>query len=155
MERLHQTVTNANERSNDAATAGSVRTVSEIIGDFKQTILDCDALLKDNTKFRRSPANFVDNVAWHASTERVVNDLRKRLHVHMMKVSLITKPLEMKLLFDIHQQQQQLTMQMAAIRSVLPPDPGRENCPMNTHTQESSFQVPEELSERFREASAA
>ena len=118
-------------------------------------MLDCDALLKDNTKFRRSPANFVDNVVWHASTERVVNDLRKRLHVHMTKVSLITKPLEMKLLFDIHHQQQQLTMQMAAIRSVLPPDPGRENCPMNTHTQESSFQVPEELSERFWEASVA
>ena len=155
MERLHQTVTNANDRSDDDVTAGVVSAVSEIIGDFKQTILDCDVLLKDNSKFRRSPANFVDNVAWHTSTERVVNGLRKRLRVHMEKVSLTTKPLEIKLLSDIHRQQQQLTMEVAAIRAVLPPDPGRNNCPFNTHTQESSFQVPEELSERFREASAA
>lgn len=155
MEDLHQIVTNANHRGDNGLTAGVVNTLSGIVGDFKQTILDCDALLKDKSRFRRSPANFVDNVAWHTSTERHVHNLGKRLHFHMAKVNFITKPFELQLLSGIHSQQQQLTKDVAAISALLASDPARKDCPINSHTQESSFHVPGELSDRFQKAVAA
>ena len=97
----------------------------------------------------------MDNVAWHASTEREVNDLRMRLHFHMTKVTFVTRPLEIKLLSGIHREQQQLSKEVAAIRAVLASDHARIDCPINPYAQESWSQVPEELSDRFRKALAA
>lgn len=155
MEKLHRIVTNANDRGDNALTAGVVNTLSDIVGDFKQTIIDCDALLKDKASFRRSPANFVDTVAWHTSTQRHVHDLGERLHFHMTKVNFIVKPFELQLLSGIHSQQQQLTKDVAAIGAVLASDPARKDRPIDSHRQESSFHVPGELSDRFQKALAA
>lgn len=155
MGHLHRIVTNASDREDNGLTAGIINTLLEIVGDFKQTILDCDVLLKDKSRFRRSPANFVDNVVWHTSTEQHVNSLRKRLHFHMTKVNFIAKPFELQLLSGIHSQQQQLKRDVAAISAVLASDPARKDCPINPDTQESNFHVPGELSDRFRKAVAA
>ena len=146
MKGLHRIVTSANRC--DDVTAGLVNTLSEVIGDFKQTLRDCDSLLKDKSKFKCSPANFVDNVAWHATTEREVNSLGRRLQFHMTKVNFITKPLEIQLLSGISRQHRQLSKEVAALSA-------RINCVPNTATQEGCFHVPEELSDRFRKALAA
>ena len=130
---------NSGQRGDDDIAAGVVSTLSEITGDFKQTLLDCDVLLKDNSRFRRSAANFVDNVVWHTATERDVNNLMKRLRFHMIKVNFIAKPFEIQLLSGIRHDLQQLRMDVAALSS---------------HPQVSYFHVPEELSGRFRKALA-
>ena len=119
-----------------------------MIGDFKQTLRDCNSLLKDKSKFKRSPANFVDNVAWHTTTEREVNGLRSRLQFHMTKANYITKPFEIQLLSGIGRRQQQLSKEVAAIKAQISDLP-------NTATQESYFHVPVELSDRFEKALAA
>ena len=145
MKGLHQILTNPD--SDNDITTGLASNLSEIIGDFQQTLRDCDSLLKDKSKFKRSPANFVDNVVWHAKTESEVNSLVKRLQFHMIKVNFIVKTLEIKLLSGISRQQQKFSKELAALRA-------RMTLP-STPTQESCFHVPEELSDRFRKALAA
>ena len=147
MQGLHQILTNPDKRYNYDVPAGIANTLPEIIGDFQQTLRDCDSLLKNKSKFKRSPANLVDNVAWHAKTESEVNSLVKRLQFHMMKVNFIIKPLEIQLLSGISRQQQQFSKELAALRAQM-------NLP-NTLTQEGCFHVPEELSDRFQKALAA
>ena len=149
---MHQIIIKANDRFEEDVTA--VNTLSEIVGDFKQTLRDCDSLLKDKSKYKSSPANLVDNVVWHASTERDVNSLTKRLQFHMTKVNLITKPLELQLLSSIHHEQQQINKEMAAIKGALTSNHPRISYPINSHSPESSFHIPEELSDRFVEALA-
>ena len=162
LDRLNLIITNANDQrparpwqNDDDATAGVVNTLSKITGDFKQTLQDCDVLLKDNSKFKRSAANFVDNVVWHASTERDVDSLRKRLRFHMMKINFIAKPFEIQLLSGISRELQQLRREVAAVRAVLDWDPARTSRPINSHPQESYLHVPRELSDRFGKALAA
>lgn len=164
MECLHQVVNNADhqrpkkswlDHDSERVTAGVLNTLSEVTGDFKQTLLDCEKLLSDNSKFQRSAANFVDNVAWHSSTERDVNSLRERVHFHMVKVIFIAKPFEIQLLLGIRRELQQLRKEVAALRAVLDWDPARTRHPINSTTHETYFPVPEDLSDRFRNALAA
>ena len=164
MERLNDIVANANEQRprkswhNDdieRVTAGVVKSLSEVTGDFKQTLLDCQALLSDNSKFQRSPANFVDNVAWHSSTERDVNSLRERVHLQMVKVNFIAKPFEIQLLLGIRRELQQLRKEVADLRTLLDWDPARVRDPINRTNYELCFLVPDILSDRFRKALAA
>ena len=73
MEGLYRIVTNAKDQrpsgptwhddDNEGVTAGVVNTLSEVTGDFQKTLRDCDRLLQDHSKFKRTPANFVENVA--------------------------------------------------------------------------------------------
>lgn len=155
LQRLNQIVNNANEqrpqksRHHDDIATGVVNTLSEITGDFKQTLLDCNAILNDNSKFKRSTANFVDNVAWHTSTEREVNSLRRRLRFHMMKVDFVAKPFEIQLLSGIRRELQQLRKEVAALKAVLDWDPTQNRSPIDLKTHESCSQVPKELSDRF------
>lgn len=161
---MNAIVTNANDQrprktwqhdDNERVTAGVVKSLSEVTGDFKQTLLDCQTLLSDNSKFQRSPANFVENVAWHSSTERDVNSLRERVHLQMVKVNFIAKPFEIQLLLGIRRELQQLRKEVAAIRTLLDWDPAQTRDPVNPTNHELCFLVPDILSERFRKALAA
>lgn len=129
--------------------------LSEVTGDFRRTLRDCDLLLKDNSKFQRSAANFVDNVAWHSSTERDVSSLRERLHFHMIKVNFIAKPFEIQLLLGIRHELQLLRKEVADLRAVLDWDPAQARYPTNSDTHEKCFVVPQNLSDRFRNALVA
>ena len=52
------------------------------------TLDDCDKLLKENSRFRRNRAGFVDNVHWWlGGTEAKVKTLTERVHFHAVKVS--------------------------------------------------------------------
>ena len=135
--------------------AGVVGILSEVTGDFRRTLRDCDLLLKDNSKFQRSAANFVDNVAWHTSTERDVNSLRERLHFHIIKVNFVAKPFEIQLLLGIRRELQLLRREVAALKAVLDWDPAQARYPTTSDTCEEGFSVPQDLSDRFRNALAA
>ncbi|CAF9934762.1 MAG: hypothetical protein ALECFALPRED_006079 [Alectoria fallacina] len=164
LERLHQVVENANDQrpqkpwhddDNERVTAEVLNTLLEVTGDFKQTLLDCEKLLSDNSKFQRSAANFVDNVAWHSSTERDVASLRERVHFHVIKVIFIAKPFEIQLLLGIRHELKQLRKEVAALRTILDWDPARTRDPINFTTPETYFHIPEDLSDRFRNSLAA
>ena len=127
-----------------------MNTLSEVSGDFLQTLKDCGRLLSDNSKFSRSASGFIDNVAWHSSTERDVNNLRDRVRFHLLKLNFITKPFEIQLLLGIRRQLQQLSRQVADLRAVLDWDPTQQRHAIKPNAHGTCFFVPEPLSDRFR-----
>ncbi|KAK0661552.1 hypothetical protein DIS24_g2669 [Lasiodiplodia hormozganensis] len=77
------------------------KSVDVIIGDYVKTLADCEKLLKDKSKFRHNRQNFVLNVVWNIEIEPEVARLRDRLAFHNIKILMILKPLEIKMLADI------------------------------------------------------
>ena len=69
--------------------------LSEMTGDFQETLEECNTLLNNHKHFRRNTANFIENVIWHTTVERDVLILTERLQFHVTKVLFILKPLEM------------------------------------------------------------
>ena len=132
-----------------------MNTLAEISGDFLHTLQDCERLLSDKSKFSRSAGGFIDNVAWHSSTERDVNSLRDRVHFHMVKLNFIAKPFEIQLLLGIRRQLQQLSTQVAELRALLDWDPTQERHAIKPNAHGTYFSVPEPLSDRFRKGSAS
>ena len=127
-----------------------MNTLLEISGDFLRTLQDCERLLDDKSKFSRSASGFIDNVAWHSSTERDVNNLRDRVCFHMVKLNFIAKPFEIRLLLGIRRQLQQLSRQVADLRALLDWDPTQQRLVTRPHDHETYFSVPKPLSDRFR-----
>ena len=69
--------------------------LSDMTGDFKETLEECETLLNNHKYFRRNAASFIDNVIWHTTVERDILVLTERLQFHVTKVLFILKPLEM------------------------------------------------------------
>ena len=69
--------------------------LSDVTGDFQETLEECNTLLNNHKYFRRNAANFIDNVIWHTTVERDIAVLTERLQFHVTKVLFILKPLEM------------------------------------------------------------
>lgn len=69
--------------------------LSDVTGDFKETLEECETILNNHKYFRRNPANFIHNVIWHTTVERDILVLTERLQFHVTKVLFILKPLEM------------------------------------------------------------
>lgn len=62
--------------------------ISDLTGDFKKTLEECEKLLNDRARFQRDRAGFVDNVRWWVGgTEAKVKTLRERVHFHSAKVN--------------------------------------------------------------------
>jgi hypothetical protein len=62
--------------------------ISDLTGDFRKTLEECDKLLNDRERFHRDRAGFVDNVRWWVGgTEAKVKTLRERVHFHSAKVN--------------------------------------------------------------------
>ena len=124
--------------------------LKEVTGDFRRTLLDCETLLDDNARFQRSPAGFVDNIVWHASTKSDVKNLHQRVHFHMTKINYIAKPLELHLLFGIRRELQHLRREVAELRSLIAPDnDSRRGRLINGKEADRHFSIPKELDERF------
>jgi hypothetical protein len=73
----------------------------ELVGDFKATLEECRDLLKNYVKFERKSGTFLDNLFWHASTQAMVEDLRRRIQSHTYKISLFVEPVKLRLTSDI------------------------------------------------------
>ena len=133
--------------------AADVRTtLSEVAGDFLQTLRDCDKLLNDRSKFRRSNANFVDNVAWHTSTEREVNNLRQRVQFHMIKIGFIAEPFKVHLLLCISRELQQLREDVYDVQAAVKRIPSQIGHLNSTEIEVSCPSVPGQIASRFENA---
>jgi hypothetical protein len=73
----------------------------EIIGDYYKTLTDCEKLLLENHEFKKSQ-NFAYNIEWNLVLQPKVDQLRQRLDSHNTKILILLKPLELKLLSEIH-----------------------------------------------------
>ncbi len=153
LKRLENIVNNAHSQHprrpwhKDAHHIGP-NTLQEVTGDFLATLNECQALLEDNSKFRRSTANFVDNVIWWSATERDVTSLKERVHFHVTKITFIAKPFETQLLLDIRRELKQLRRDVADLRGFLVQDvPPKGEVVGDVGSP--SFSVPEDLSLRF------
>ena len=163
LQRLESIIKNALEQSPEkswrretgSTTATILNTLSEVTGDFKRTLHDCEKLLSDNSKFQRSATSFVDNVVWHSSTERVVNHLRQRVKFHLIKINFIAKPFELQLLIGIRRELQQVKKDVAALKGVLIPDTAQSTHPASPKSHDSRFHVPPDLAKRFERALAS
>lgn len=76
----------------------ALQPLSQLVGDFKKTLDECEKLLNDHERFKRDTAGFVDNVVWHVSTQRDVDILRERVHFHATKVATMICPGDLSLL---------------------------------------------------------
>ena len=141
-------------READSSTATILNTLSEVTGDFKRTLHDCERLLSDNSKFQRSATSFVDNVVWHSSTERVVNHLRQRVNFHLTKINFIARPFELQLLLGIHRELQQVKKDVAALKGVLIPDTAQSIHPASPKSHDGRFHIHPDLAKRFERALA-
>ena len=163
LQRLESIIKNAEEQSPakswrrepDSTTATILNTLSEVTGDFKRTLQDCEKLLSDNSKFQRSATSFVDNVVWHSSTERVVNHLRQRVNFHLTKLNFIAKPFEWQLLLGIRRELQQVKKDVAALKGVLIPDTAQSIHPTSPGSHDGRFPVHPDLAKRFERALAS
>lgn len=77
------------------------KSLDQILGNYNRTLADCERLLRDKAKFRHDSRNFVLNIVWNVEVEPEVTRLRERLAFHNVKILMVLKPLEMKMLADI------------------------------------------------------
>lgn len=64
------------------------REAKELIGDFNATLTECREILEDNRGIIKDGAGFVQNVIWGTSTQTRVDELRKRIQLHIQKIEL-------------------------------------------------------------------
>ena len=124
-----------------------------MIGDFEQTLHDCEVLLGDKHRFQRSPTGFVRNVVWHTSTQRDVEKLRQRVHFHMIKIGFIAKPFETHLLSTILRELLNLRRDVAELKDLITRnDDSDGRRPANGEERDGYPSISEELIERFTAA---
>ena len=128
----------------------SWRVLLEVAGDFKQTLEECDTLLKDRSKFQYSQGGFIENVIWWSSVEGDVNVLKERVRFHMMKLTFVAKPFEIQLLLGIKRELQLLRTDFEELKTILVH--GIRHNDSSSSTYLHSLQVPSELASRFTKA---
>ena len=129
----------------------NMKALSQVTGDFLQTLQECERLLKDNSKFERGAAGFVNNVIWHSSTERKVNTLKQRVHFHQTKISFIAKPFETQLLLGIQQELKEIRRDVAVLKGILINDTAWASGRESLLSSEESSPIPQDLALRFKQ----
>lgn len=112
LEKLRESLQNAQRRYIDRGRSLTVRTYEPLSEDFERerktlfgdvggTLRACDALLKENIKLRFRYSNDAEQLAWQlARQEQHVALLRRRLQVHSQKVRFAIERLSQDLLTD-------------------------------------------------------
>jgi hypothetical protein len=73
-----------------------------MIGDFNDTLEECQILLDKNKKLLSKQNNLLDNIVWNLNQQdQKIDDLRKRIHLHSTKIKLVIDRLSINLLTDI------------------------------------------------------
>lgn len=129
--------------------------LAEVTGDFYGTLRECQTLLDNRAKFGRNEANFVTNVQWHTSTEREVNNLRERVHLHVTKLFFAIKPFELQLLVGIRSQLIQLREDVEVVKGLvvtLHKNETLERGAMQIHPTVQMLQIPKDIIDRFLDA---
>jgi hypothetical protein len=73
-----------------------LRNLNEILGNFRQTLDDCEKLLLERSCFEKRDG-FVNNILWNTQVATDIQVLRERVRFHNIKVSTATISLGIKL----------------------------------------------------------
>lgn len=73
-----------------------LHTFRGIIGNYQETLQDCDRLLRDNTKFSRR-GDFIHNILWNFTVASEVQTLKDKLAFLNIKILTILKTLDLKM----------------------------------------------------------
>ena len=85
----------------------------QLIGDFHQTLQECDSLLSRHGYLRSGRNNVSSNLRWWLSGEGAVDNLTARLKFHITKVGFYTKQSEFDSIIRNGSEIQQLRRQLA------------------------------------------
>ena len=126
-----------------------VKTLSEVTGDFKQTLHDCEEFLSNKLMYKRSATGSVENVLWLGSTKANANDLRQRMKLHVIKTLLVFKPFELHLLRAIYHELQQVRKDVAPLKGIFIQDTAQSVHPKRPKSHGVRLTVPPDLAKRF------
>jgi len=74
----------------------------QMIGDFNETLEECQILLNKNKKLLSKQNTLLDNIVWNINQQdQKIDDLRRRIHLHSTKIKLVIDRLSINLLTDI------------------------------------------------------
>ncbi|EON66548.1 hypothetical protein W97_05793 [Coniosporium apollinis CBS 100218] len=148
--------TSRNERRRDAIN-WDLSSIKEIIGDYERTLHDTRQVLHENKQFSHG-RNALVNIEWNINVMPRVNRLRERISFHNSKISILLKPLEIKLLSairdDLADVHHDLTEQIGALRRELRGIlvPNVDAAIAQQESQETSMlDVPPAITAKFRE----
>ena len=73
---------------------GDQTSLSEIVGDYEATLVECERLLWDNRRYAQTtcPAT---NINWNINVMPQVDYLRSRIQMHNTRIQHVLKPFEM------------------------------------------------------------
>lgn len=66
---------------------GGLKNLNEILGDYRKTLSDCETLLLNRKHFEYRNG-IIDSMRWNATVAKEISDLRYRIHIHNLKVSI-------------------------------------------------------------------
>lgn len=70
-----------------------------MIGDFEETLKECQAFLQGHRGLLGKRSNFGENMMWHATQQdQKIDSLRSRIHMHSTKIKLVIDRLSIDLL---------------------------------------------------------
>jgi len=73
----------------------------DIVGDFQKTLEECRILLQKHITLDGRRASVIDNLFWGLSTQKRVEELRKRIQFHTQKIYLVIEPVQLGLIRNI------------------------------------------------------
>ncbi|OJD37433.1 aspartate aminotransferase protein [Diplodia corticola] len=131
------------------------KSLDQIVGNYAKTLADCERLLRDKSKFRHDSRNFVLNIVWNLEIEPEVTKLRDRLAFHNVKILMLLKPLEMKMLADIQtlilDLHDEVMFELKEIKGILT-GPATDQAAEERGLLTRSLSVPEALASRLHSA---
>ncbi len=91
----------------------------QLIGDFHQTLQECDSLLSRHGYLRSGRNNVSSNLRWWLSAEGAVDNLMARVRFHITKVEFYTKPSEFDSIIRNGSEIQHLRRQVAQLERLM------------------------------------
>ncbi|PGH14656.1 hypothetical protein AJ80_05837 [Polytolypa hystricis UAMH7299] len=84
------------------------READEVVGDYRATLNECQALLCKHVKLDARRGSVLENAFWHAGPQAEVNRLRKRLQDHTAKIELYVEPVKLRLTSNIYEMTEEM-----------------------------------------------
>jgi hypothetical protein len=116
-----------------------------LVGDFRSTLRQCEAILAEHSSYLRNPSSFRQNVEWEFKIQEKIDKLVNRIQFHISKINLVTEQLQDGLLRNMAVTLDRIDRHVADIHNVVVTGSLQPIVPSITP-------VPEALAARFHEA---
>ena len=146
MESIIQNASNQSSHPHHFGVA--LQVLPHVTGDFHQTLVDCEKLLRNHANLQRGRSSVFENFGWWTFAERDVYNLRERVKFHVTKVTFIAKPFETQLLLGIRRDVQQLRRDVAHLTGIVTNGVGQMRNASNPPFLDS-VTLPENILNRF------